>query len=92
MLARGKARAGAIFSTDDGGRGQTYRALPRLQGSAPGFGGLMGLVQQALAHQTVDDGQVGERLPELNPAIGPGPQAFAIQELLEGFRFRFVQV
>lgn len=78
LIAGGPRSRAGIGSTDDRGGRQTGRALPSLKGGARGFGGLIDLVQQALAHQTVDYGQVGERLPELDPAIGPGPQAFAM--------------
>lgn len=80
-----------IGSTNDGCGGETDRGLPGLQDGASGFSGLIGLVDQALAHQIIDDGQAGKRLSELNFSIGPRPQAFAIQELLKSFRFRFVQ-
>lgn len=67
-----------VGSTIDGGGGQTNGALPRLQGGVAGFGGLIGLVQQALAHQIVDDGHVGEGLAKLDSAVWPGPQTLPI--------------
>lgn len=88
MLVSGQAWSrAAIRRANDRGGGQTDGALPRLQGGAPSFGGLIGLIEQALAQQIVDDGQVGERLPELDPAVWPGPQAFPVQKLLKSFRF-----
>ena len=55
------------------------------------LGGLVVLVKQAVAHEAIDDGQVGEALAELNRSVWPRPQAFAVQEELEGPRFVFAE-
>jgi hypothetical protein len=63
-----------------------------LQCRTPGVGGLVVLVQEAFLHQAIDKGHIRKALPELEPAIRPGPQTLAIYDLLEGLGFGFVQV